>query len=247
MTAVLSLAAIVAGAWIGLSFPDVDQRTDLLLHRSIITHGPLLPLIGYLLLRGIRHPPVRMFAMAVCLGFTVHLAFDLFPTRWAGYALISIPIYGWVPSGVSILWMGAGAALCAYWAVRLVSGLTEAFAFVLLAMVTFTVAASGERTVLGPLIMAVSSVLVGWMASLSAGAEDGTGGPETSWENRVIRPDRVQLVGHLSGIQPQDVYTLGHPLAYPLSAVPHVDGVGLKSGVLEDLPSCRIQQSGGTP
>ena len=176
MTLILSLVAVVAGAWIGLKFPDVDQRTDLLLHRSIITHGPLLPLIGYMLLRGVRHPPARMFAMAVCLGFTVHLAFDLFPVGWAGYALISIPIYGWVPSGVSILWIGAGAILCVYWAVRLVRDLTEAFAFVLVAMVAFTVAASGERTVLGPLITVVGSVLAGWMASLFAGAEDG---PET--------------------------------------------------------------------
>ena len=39
MTLILSLVAVVAGAWIGLKFPDVDQRTDLLLHRSIITHG----------------------------------------------------------------------------------------------------------------------------------------------------------------------------------------------------------------
>ena len=119
-----------------------------------------------MLLRGVRHPPARMFAMAVCLGFTVHLAFDLFPVGWAGYALISIPIYGWVPSGVSTLWIGAGAILCVYWAVRLVRDLTEAFAFVLVAMVAFTVAASGERTVLGPLITVVGSVLAGWMASL---------------------------------------------------------------------------------
>ena len=46
----------------------------------------------------------------------------------------------------------------------------------LVAMVAFTVAASGERTVLGPLITVVGSVLAGWMASLLAGAEDG---PET--------------------------------------------------------------------
>ena len=35
--------------------------------------------------------------MGVCIAFSVHHAFDLFPTEWTGYALISIPFYGWTP------------------------------------------------------------------------------------------------------------------------------------------------------
>ena len=33
--------ALAVGDW----FSDGDQKTDLLLHRSIVTHGPLLPII----------------------------------------------------------------------------------------------------------------------------------------------------------------------------------------------------------
>ena len=91
---VWGVAAFTVGAWVGLKLPDVDQRTDLLLHRSIITHGPLVPLVLFLLLRNMRRTWVRVLPMSVCLGFVVHLAFDLFPKAWYGYALISVPVYG---------------------------------------------------------------------------------------------------------------------------------------------------------
>ena len=44
------IVAFAVGAWFGLKLPDVDQRTDLLQHRSIITHGPLVPLVLFLVL-----------------------------------------------------------------------------------------------------------------------------------------------------------------------------------------------------
>ena len=40
---------IVVGLHCGIGLPDIDQHTDLLLHRSIITHSPLIPLILLLL------------------------------------------------------------------------------------------------------------------------------------------------------------------------------------------------------
>ena len=46
---VLLMADLVAGALVGLKSADVDQLTDLLLHRSIFTHGPLVPQLLYLM------------------------------------------------------------------------------------------------------------------------------------------------------------------------------------------------------
>ena len=43
MKTILRLLALVAGVYVGFRFPDIDQRTDLLVHRSIITHGLLAP------------------------------------------------------------------------------------------------------------------------------------------------------------------------------------------------------------
>ena len=36
---------VVVGLHCGIGMPDIDQRTNLLLHRSIITHSPLIPFI----------------------------------------------------------------------------------------------------------------------------------------------------------------------------------------------------------
>ena len=62
--AILIVASLVAGAWIGLKFPDIDQSTDLLLHRSIVTHGPLIPLALYLVAQNARHLSARLFRCA---------------------------------------------------------------------------------------------------------------------------------------------------------------------------------------
>ena len=43
MKTILRLLALVAGVYVGFRFPDINQRTDLLVHRSIITHGLLAP------------------------------------------------------------------------------------------------------------------------------------------------------------------------------------------------------------
>ena len=47
MRYLLGLIALVVGLAVGDWFPDIDQKTSLLLHRSIVTHGPLVPLIVF--------------------------------------------------------------------------------------------------------------------------------------------------------------------------------------------------------
>jgi hypothetical protein len=42
---IIGFVALVVGLAVGNWFPDVDQKTDLLVHRSIVTHGPLPPLV----------------------------------------------------------------------------------------------------------------------------------------------------------------------------------------------------------
>ena len=78
---------VVVGLHCGIVMPDIDQRTTLLLHRSIITHSPLIPVIVVLLALRIGLG-LYTFAMGVSIGFAVHHAFDLFPKGWTGAALI---------------------------------------------------------------------------------------------------------------------------------------------------------------
>lgn len=62
MKTILRLLALVAGVYVGFRFPDIDQRTDLLVHRSIITHGLLAPLLLSAVLGSRRSPaPARLF------------------------------------------------------------------------------------------------------------------------------------------------------------------------------------------
>ena len=42
---IIGFVALVVGLAVGNWFPDADQKTDLLVHRSIVTHGPLLLLV----------------------------------------------------------------------------------------------------------------------------------------------------------------------------------------------------------
>ena len=163
---VWSTIAIVLAAWLGLKFPDIDQRTDLLLHRSIITHGPLLPLILFLLLRNAGNTSVRQFAMFFCLGVTVHLAFDLFPANWTGYALVSLPVLGWLPAWISIIWIGGSLLVSAFWAFRLIQDLWQVLVAILGTAAIFVYAAPGESALLGPAIVVVVSIVLAAAASL---------------------------------------------------------------------------------
>ena len=160
LTALWTIAVLVAGAWVGLNLPDIDQRIDFLLHRSIVTHGPLLPFALFLLIRGVRQSWPRLALAHMCLGLAAHMAFDIFPVAWRGYALISIPVYGWLPAWVSWLWLAGSAAVCAYWAAALVRRPMEAGLLVVGAVGIFAVAALGERTFVGPLV---------FMAAVTAG------------------------------------------------------------------------------
>ena len=173
------IAAFAVGAWVGLKLPDVDQRTDLLLHRSIITHDPLVPLVLFLVLRNVRRTWARVLPMSVCLGFVVHLAFDLFPKAWYGYALISVPVYGWLPGWASIVWISGSAFTCAYWSARLVRGTLEPLILVVGSAGIFIYAARSESVVLGPLAVVVAVLVVcGVMSLFGRSAE-----PGGSWDS----------------------------------------------------------------
>ena len=65
----------------------------MLLHRSILTHSALLPLFLFVLLRPVlfrRSLGIagRLFLIGLCFSLAIHLCFDMYPTRWWGFALI---------------------------------------------------------------------------------------------------------------------------------------------------------------
>ena len=158
----LSLVALGLAVYIGLKFPDVDQRVGFLLHRSIITHGPLLPLMAFVFALG-DNPVQRRFGTGIGIGFAVHLAFDLFPQSWQGYALISIPWYGWIPPVASWIWIAATMLLCMGFTVKLVRHLADGLILVLALGGTFLVAAGSERAFWLPMVAIVASLVIAYL------------------------------------------------------------------------------------
>ena len=174
MKYVIGLVVMVLGVVAGLEFPDIDQSIGLVLHRSILTHGPLVPLVVFAAASGDHSLPVRWLGIGVCLGVAVHLGFDLFPEGWSGYALISVPGYGRTPMVFSWAWIALSMTACVYMAARLSRNRGEAVLLVAALAGTFWWAALGEQAQWGPAIAVtvaalVALIVVGRQAKSSGG------------------------------------------------------------------------------
>lgn len=157
MKYVLGLMALFIGCAAGVWFPDVDQRIELLEHRSILTHGPLLPIVLFALASERESIPLRWLAMGVCIGVAVHLAFDLFPAGWTGYALISVLAWGRMSALFSTVWIGVGVAACMYMGAKLGRGCLEAALFVLGVIGVFGNAGLHEDALWRPALVVAAS------------------------------------------------------------------------------------------
>ena len=155
----LSLVVLATAVYIGLKLPDVDQRVGFLLHRSIVTHGPLLPLVVFVFALG-DNPVQRRMGAGIGIGFAVHMAFDLFPRGWQGYALISLPVYGWTPSVFSWLWISATMLICFSLAIKLCRNAIDVVILLVATVTAFAFVAPGEHALWRPLAVTVASVLV---------------------------------------------------------------------------------------
>ena len=109
----------------GLEFPDFDLHLLFFLgHRSILTHGIIVPFFLYKFLTMESYSKIsnkifgRFFSnkniskevldyvyIGFLIGIAIHLCADLFPKAWIGFALIKFP--PWIPMGApfSIAWM----------------------------------------------------------------------------------------------------------------------------------------------
>ena len=158
----LSLVALGIAAYIGLKLPDVDQQVGFLLHRSIITHGPLFPLAAFILAQ-VDNPLPRRFGTGVGLGYAVHMAFDLFPKSWQGYALISIPGYGWIPSVASWIWIAVTMLLCMALAIKLVRHWGDGLILLLALAAVFVFASGYEKAFWLPMLATVVSFAIAYL------------------------------------------------------------------------------------
>lgn len=137
---VLLLVALLVGAVIGSQLPDIDQWLFFLVgqHRSILTHSPLIPYALYLAARG-RRPWWSWFGAGISAAFAAHFARDLFPSRWYGFAEITVPLIGRIGGTLSVLWILASVVACWYIAVLLIGERRFVFAVALAGALAFAV------------------------------------------------------------------------------------------------------------
>ena len=149
----IAVGCFAVGAWLGSWFPDIDQKIGFLRHRSIVTHGFLMPAILLIGVGVTRVERVDWFIAGFAAGVAVHLAFDLFPESWRGYALITTPLFGGMSKRVSILWLFVSVFLCLSISVILARGEIGliAYAVALFVLYVYGVIAQRESAV-GPML-----------------------------------------------------------------------------------------------
>ena len=155
----LSLVVLAAAVYIGLKFPDVDQRVGFLLHRSIITHGPFLPLLAFALAQ-VDSAVLRRLGTGIGVGFAVHMAFDLFPRAWQGYALISLPVYGWTPPAFSWIWISVTMLVSLGVAIKLCRSAIDMFILLVATVIAFAIVAPDENALWRPMAVTAAAFLV---------------------------------------------------------------------------------------
>src|SRR5215212_678649 len=130
----LTTLGIIIGFWL----PDLDFKLSFfgLLHRSMLTHSCLIPLlIWWTSRKGLRAR--HYLLIGLCAAIAVHLCFDLFPLRWSGFALITIPFYGRTTPLISWLWIAGNSVVCLYLALRWVRALADLVVMLASVIVSF--------------------------------------------------------------------------------------------------------------
>ena len=161
---------LLIGMAIGLHLPDIDLTLSFLVHRSIITHGFLLPLLLFWFAHKKESPIPRLFAMGISSSAAIHLCFDLFPGVWTGFALIHIPVYSRTSPAFSWLWIALSSIVCLYVAFSLIRNLFDVMMVISSLVIAFGFYATTEKNIfVFPLVaLATATTIVLALPSNSA-------------------------------------------------------------------------------
>jgi len=124
-TSFAGIILLLLALFLGLNLPDLDHQVAFLVHRSIVTHGFLVPLGVFVVVYREKTASPRFFSMGFNLASVTHLCFDLFPRAWVGFALIHIPGWGRTSLMFSWVWISLSIIVCFYLTFVLISGLMD--------------------------------------------------------------------------------------------------------------------------
>jgi hypothetical protein len=169
MSYIVGLLLLPIGMAIGLSLPDLDSRVSFLVHRSIVTHGFIFPLLLYWGVHKRDLAQLRLPAIGFSLSLAAHLCFDLFPNAWLGYALISVPLYGRTEPLFSWLWIAGSIVVCLYLALLLVKNVGDVVVAAGSAVVSFGLCAAAESVYWPLAALGLATLIALLLPSSSAG------------------------------------------------------------------------------
>jgi hypothetical protein len=154
---VIGVACFAIGAWLGSWFPDIDRiQLFRLRHRSTVTHGFLMPVLTFFVAGATRIEWADWIVAGIAAGVALHLAFDLFPGKWRGFALVDVPKYGRCTKTVSVVWLFVNVFLCAGMSVSIIPTLGilsfTACVATLAALYLYGVGKKKEHYAAGPLL-----------------------------------------------------------------------------------------------
>ncbi|HIN71536.1 MAG TPA: hypothetical protein EYM98_03010 [Dehalococcoidia bacterium] len=89
----------------------------------------------------------------MAVGLAAHLSFDLFPKGWSGFALISVPGYGWMAPWFSGAWIAIITVFCAYLAIRLVKNWFDGCLLIMSLVCAFGYISIGEGALWRPVVV----------------------------------------------------------------------------------------------
>ena len=149
---------LLLALFLGLNLPDLDHQISFFVHRSIITHGFLIPLGVFVLIYREKASIARFISAGFSLASAIHLCFDLFPRAWVGFALIHIPFWGRTNALFSWLWISLSIIICLYLTFALIEGLEDLLMAIASLGLAFSFYASTEPTIWMPLITLLASI-----------------------------------------------------------------------------------------
>ena len=118
----LPIPAMIFGAYLGYGFPDLDQSTSFLLHRSIITHSILFLIFLIVIQEILDSNVIRGFTAGFGIALAGHLSYDLYPKNFNfyGHACIHVPFIGSIGGILSFIWILGNmtfGVICAQWSI----------------------------------------------------------------------------------------------------------------------------------
>lgn len=160
MRYLFAVVLVVLGFLIGAALPDLDHYTPYLTHRSIVTHGAIIPSVLFVLAARAEQFIGRLFVVGLCVASAVQVAFALFPSRWEGAALLHIPVGGRVVAELTVVWLALSMVVCLYMAFYLLHDGFEVALTGAVLLVGFGVVSANERVFWHALVVLVAALLV---------------------------------------------------------------------------------------